>query len=279
MNLQLILGSSGSGKTFSLQETLCKEALLHPEKTYLYIVPEQFTLETQRELVQRQTGNTIMNIDVLSFLRLAWRIFEELGLQDLPVLDDMGKNMVLRRVLSECGKDLHYFRGDIRKLGFLSELKSLLSEFTQYDIREQDLDRMILEAQKRPMLKGKLEDAKKIQKAFQEFKKDRFITAEEILIRLIDTVKYSELLKNCVICFDGFTGFTPVQMELLQEIFHYVAEARVTITIDPREKISKTWDDFELFSMSKKMLFHLIEIAKETGSSFEICYKIGRAHV
>ncbi len=272
MNLQLILGSSGSGKTFSLQETLCKEALLHPEKTYLYIVPEQFTLETQRELVQRQTGNTIMNIDVLSFLRLAWRIFEELGLQDLPVLDDMGKNMVLRRVLSECGKDLHYFRGDIRKLGFLSELKSLLSEFTQYDIREQDLDRMILEAQKRPMLKGKLEDAKKIQKAFQEFKKDRFITAEEILIRLIDTVKYSELLKNCVICFDGFTGFTPVQMELLQEIFHYVAEARVTITIDPREKISKTWDDFELFSMSKKMLFHLIEIAKETGSSFEICY-------
>ena len=55
----------------------------------------------------------------------------------------------------------------IRKLGFLSELKSLLSEFTQYDIREQDLERMILEAQKRPMLKGKLEDAKKIQKAFQ----------------------------------------------------------------------------------------------------------------
>ena len=48
-------------------------------------------------------------------------------------------------------------------------------------------------------------------------------------------------------------------MELLQEIFHYVAEARVTITIDPREKISKTWDDFELFSMSKKMLFHLID--------------------
>lgn len=279
MKLQLILGSSGSGKTFLLQEMICKEALLHPNKTYLYIVPEQFTLEAQRELVQRQKGNAIMNIDVLSFLRLAWRVFEELGIQDLPVLDDMGKNMVLRRVLSECGKDLHYFRGDIRKLGFLSELKSLLSEFAQYDIREQDLDQMILEAEKRPMLKGKLEDAKKIQKEFQEFKKDRFLTAEEILIRLTDSVSHSQLLKNCVIYFDGFTGFTPVQTELLRELFHYASEAYVTITIDPREKLSKQWDDFELFSMSKKMLFKLTEIAKETGASWEISYALEEGNV
>lgn len=272
MNLQLILGGSGSGKTYFLQETLCKEAMEHPEKTYLLIVPEQFTLETQRELVQKQKGNAIMNIDVLSFLRLAWRVFEELGLQSLPVLDDMGKNMVLRRVLSECRNSLHYFRGDVKKLGFLSELKSLLSEFAQYDIQEQDLERMMESASGRPMLKEKLEDARKIMKAFREFKQDRFLTAEEILARLTNYAGQSQVIRNSVLCLDGFTGFTPMQMQLLEEMFHYVNEVRVTVTMDERERISGKWDDFELFSMSKKMIFKLMETARKTGASWEIIY-------
>lgn len=279
MKLQMILGSSGSGKSFLLQESLCKEAREYPKKTFLYIVPEQFTLETQRALVERQKGNAIMNIDVLSFLRLAWRVFEELGLKDLPVLDDMGKSMVLRRVLSECKQELHYFRGNMKKLGFLNELKSLLSEFTQYDIGEQDLENMILDTEERPMLKGKLEDAQIILKKFREFKRDRFITAEEVLTRLTDYVKDSNLLKDCIICFDGFTGFTPVQRELLRELFFYAAEVRISVVLDDREQISKNWDDFELFSMSKKMIFNLMETAKETGAFWEIIYANKKGNV
>lgn len=272
MKVKIIAGSAGSGKTSFLQETLCREAREHPEKDYILIVPEQFTLETQRELVQRQQGGAILNIDVLSFLRLAWRVFEELGLQELPVLDDMGKNMVLRRVLSECGEELHYFRGDVKKLGFLSELKSLLSEFAQYDIGQAQLAGMMESAAGRPLLRGKLEDAGKVMRAFQKFREDRFLTAEEILTRLTDCVGRSEIIRNSVVCFDGFTGFTPLQMQLLEQLFFYVSEVRVTVTIDERENISTHWDEFELFSMSKKMIANLRETAKKTGASWELLY-------
>ena len=85
MSLQFIFGNSGSGKSDYLYENILAEASAHPEQNYLIIVPEQFTMQTQRELVNRQKNHAIMNVDVLSFARLAYRVFDELGKQDLSL--------------------------------------------------------------------------------------------------------------------------------------------------------------------------------------------------
>ena len=52
MSLQFIFGNSGSGKSSYLYRNILKEAAEHPEKNYLVLVPEQFTMQTQRELVR-----------------------------------------------------------------------------------------------------------------------------------------------------------------------------------------------------------------------------------
>ena len=44
--------------------------------------------------------------------------------------------------------------------------------------------------------------------------KERYITAEEILVVLSKVIDKSDWLKNSVICLDGFTGFTPCQNEI-----------------------------------------------------------------
>ena len=98
MSLQFVLGNSGSGKTEYIYDKVVKEAGLHPNKDYLVIVPEQFTLQTQQKLVELAPNHAIMNIDVLSFERLAYRVFDELGKTDVQVLDETGKNLVLRRI-------------------------------------------------------------------------------------------------------------------------------------------------------------------------------------
>ena len=79
MSLQLILGGSGSGKSHFLYETVIQEAIRRPKEKFLVLVPEQFTMQTQKELVARHPNGGILNIDVLSFERLAYRVFEELG--------------------------------------------------------------------------------------------------------------------------------------------------------------------------------------------------------
>ena len=60
----------------------------HPALNYMVLVPEQFTMQTQKDLVLMNEKKGIMNIDVLSFGRLAYRIFEETGKGNTPVLDD-----------------------------------------------------------------------------------------------------------------------------------------------------------------------------------------------
>ena len=64
MSLQFILGNSGAGKSYFLFQHIIQEAEKHPEKNYLVIVPEQFTMQTQKELVSLSTNHGIMNVDV-----------------------------------------------------------------------------------------------------------------------------------------------------------------------------------------------------------------------
>ena len=179
MSLQFIIGSSGSGKTRYLYENLISMSMDRPQEQFIAIVPEQFTMQTQKEIVKLHPNHGTMNIDIVSFQRLAYRVFEELGVENLEVLDDMGKSMVLRRVASEQKKNLGLYAGHLNQTGFINKLKSMLSELYQYGIRPENL----LEAQKTasPLLREKLKDFSVIYQAFQEAIADRFITAEEIL--------------------------------------------------------------------------------------------------
>ena len=97
MALQFIFGNSGSGKSHYLYQKVIEDSMNHPDLNYLVLVPEQFTMQTQKDLCTLHPRHGIMNIDVLSFGRLAHRIFEETGQDTKRVLDDEGKNLILRK--------------------------------------------------------------------------------------------------------------------------------------------------------------------------------------
>lgn len=84
----------------------------HPDINYIILVPEQFTMQTQKELVLRHPRHGIMNIDVLSFARLAFRVLEETGNGSREILDDEGKNLILRRL---CGEKRRFAKSFKRK--------------------------------------------------------------------------------------------------------------------------------------------------------------------
>ena len=89
MSLQFIIGGSGSGKTHVLYENLIKCSMENPEGKFFAIVPEQFTMQTQKDIVTMHPRHGVRNIDIVSFERLAYRIFEELAVETPAVLDDM----------------------------------------------------------------------------------------------------------------------------------------------------------------------------------------------
>ena len=269
MSLQLILGNSGSGKSYELYKHIITASVQSPGTRFLVIVPEQFTMQTQKEFVRLHPRKGILNIDILSFQRLAHRIFEEVGAEQRTVLEDTGKTLMLRRTASRHKDELRVLKGNLNKKGYLSQIKSLISEFTQYDIDKEKMEQMLETSKERPQLYYKLQDIDILYQGFEEELEGKYITAEETLEALCQVAGESEILKNSVIALDGFTGFTPIQQKLLKELMLLAKEVYVTVTIDSREEFYRIYGEHELFYLSKKTIRSLGHIAEEAGC--EIC--------
>lgn len=265
MALQFILGNSGSGKTEYLFQRIVHEAAKNPFQNYLVIVPEQFTLQTQKMLVELSANKAIMNIDVLSFKRLAYRVFDELGITSIKVLDETGKNLVLRKIANTEEKNLSVLKSNMNRIGYINEVKSLLSEFVQYNITPEQLRGFAASGKLSPSLSAKLMDISALYEGYNEFMKDRYTTAEELLNVLKGVVEESAILKNCVLAFDEFTGFTPIQHQLLYKLFPMAKDILVTLTIDGEEDFFHSRGMEELFDMPKKCIAALNRIAMDTG--------------
>lgn len=265
MALQFIFGSSGSGKSSYIFRKIVKEAQSDFRKNYYVVVPEQFTMQTQRELVALQAEHGIMNIDVVSFQRLAYRIFDELGMTRMSVLEDTGKSFLLRKVAEEKEPELTVLAGNMRKMGYINELKSLISELTQYNVSPEDLEEFLAQGSIPAAFAGKLQDVLIMYRGFREELSGRYITAEEVLELFRREAHRSELLPGAVLVFDGFTGFTPIQNKVLLRLMELVQDMYVTVTLDGREDPYSYHDMQELFAMSKKTVKSLMHMAELTG--------------
>ena len=263
MPLKFVFGPSGSGKSSYLYQHVIQESMKYPERNYIVLVPEQFTMQTQKDLVMMHERKGIMNIDVLSFARLAYRVFEETGGGGLPVLDDEGKNLILRKIAGDYESELKMLGGHMKKQGYISEVKSVISEFTQYDIGEDEIERVMESAGESSRLYYKLADIRLLYRGFTDYLREKYITKEELLDVLSREVEKSERLKNSTVVLDGFTGFTPVQDRLLGELMRHCREVIVTVTMDRRENPYVYEHPYQLFALSKQMVTSLLQIAKQ----------------
>ena len=184
MHVEFLTGSSGSGKSKRLYDILLDMSQENPDKKIFLVVPEQFTMQAQRNIVENSPGHGTFNIDIVSFNRLAYRIFEELGIELPTAIDDTGKNLILRKIIDENKKDFKIIRAKDSQ-GFVSEIKSVISELLQYSVTAD----MLKDACGRlstgginnnERLRRKLEDISLIYSAFKEYISDKYITTEEV---------------------------------------------------------------------------------------------------
>ena len=166
MSLRFYFGPSGAGKSYQLYREIISrsmgtdaegrtekklsgaDSLLQPSQgpsekgrkrqNFMIVVPDQFTMQTQQELVTMHPCEGIMNIDVLSFGRLSHRILEEVGGEDIPVLDDTGKSLVLQKVAAGLRDQLPALGGYLHRQGYIHEVKSAISEFMQYGLSPEE---------------------------------------------------------------------------------------------------------------------------------------------
>ncbi len=265
MSLRYYMGPSGAGKSTELYKEIIKRSGVKTKRNFLVVVPDQFTMQTQKDMVLAHPKGGIMNIDVLSFGRLSHRIFEEVGGNEKPVLDDTGKSLILRKLAQKRTEELKAFGRNLNRQGYIHEIKSILSEFMQYGISVQKLSELIESTKERGLLNQKLKDLDILYKDFLSYIDEKYITTEETLDKVCSVLHKSEIVKGAVIVFDGFTGFTPIQNRLIGALLPIASEVIVTITIDRRENPFLLDGEQKLFYLSKKTIRSLDKIAKEVG--------------
>ncbi len=268
-SIKLVLGGSGYGKSTYIFENLIKDAMGNPDKNYIIVVPEQFTMATQKEIVTRHPNHGVLNIDIVSFNRLAFRIFEELGISNLSVLDDTGKSLILKRIIEENKDKLNIYKNKVNQSGFVEEMKSAISELYSYGIDSESFDDITKLTADKPYIREKLRDIQIIYTAFKAALGDKYITKEEILVRLCEVLHRSDIIRNSTFVFDGFTGFTPIQYKLLGLLLECGRSMTITVTIESKEALKLTETGFreikeqELFNMSKTTINKIFEVAAD----------------
>ncbi len=267
MSLRFYFGASDGALGRKAYKDVIQRSLEQPDQNFLILVPDQFTMQTQKELALLHPRGGILNIDVLSFGRLSHRILEEVGNREIPVLDDTGKSLVLQKVTEGMGEKLPVLGGFLHKQGYIHEVKSAISEFMQYGLAPKDVEELVSYAGEKRVLAGKLRDLGVIYESFEEYIRDHFVTAEESLDILRRSLSRSKLLKGSVVLLDGFTGFTPIQYRLLQELAGSCSEMIITLVCGEEESPYRLDGEQKLFYLTKKTVTDLERLAAEADIS------------
>lgn len=261
MGLQFVFGGSGAGKSTMVYEKVIRQSMRNPQQNFIVMVPDQFTMYTQKQLCLMHPRGGIMNIDVLSFSRLIHRVADEVGQKERVVLDDTGKNLILRKVAQQEEKKLVLLKDKLKRPGYIHEVKSMISEFYQYDIHGKDLEEMIEQAEGNGTLAWKLRDLKVLYDGFARYIREKYITTEEALEDLCEMIPHSRLLEGSVIVFDGFTGFTPIQNRVISRLMERAGEIIVTLCADGEADLSGGQE--QLFALSGKTYEALKRLAQK----------------
>ena len=262
MALQLLIGNSVKQNRNELLDRLSAQSGSNGSEVFFF-VPEQANLAAEQDLTSRLGGCCVMNISIVSFRRLLYCLLDELGNRIPTVLDDIGKSLLLRRVLSENAGELPRFGSKANKPGFVNEVKSLLSEFVRYEVSAD----VLAEASGRTddtLLSDKLKELSVIFRRFRERCGETQITEDDIYNAMCPLVRISERLRGSTLYFDGYTGFTPTQYNLIGELLSVCKDVVMTVTVDPSERDSRTGRT-ECFRISRETIDRMCRLAEENG--------------
>lgn len=248
MGIHYITGRSGSGKTIQVYREI-GEAVQNGESRLILMVPEQFTLQAERDLIYKLNLPGILDVEVLSFSRLAHKVFNEVGGLTRTYINEQGRHMILRRLLDDLREQLTLYKTVSRQSGFISQINDLLTDLKKHDITPEQLRHQAEQMKGFGLLADKLQDTALIYEAFNQYLRDRYIDSEDAINALVDRMDQSRYLAGARIWLDGFDYYPPQTLRVLERLAVMAKELTITFTLE-QEQENLNSDLFRVHSLS-----------------------------
>ncbi len=260
MAVRFVVGRGNRGKTRWVFKDI-KDRLENTVRDKLIlIVPDQFTLQAERDLIQYLGTPGIMRIEVLSFTRLAYKVFNEAGgITRIPI-NEQGKSMMIRKILNEMVEDLSIYQNSAGQEGFISKYVDLLSIFKKNNVTPEQLSTYENSVDQR-MVKEKLRDIRLIYEKFIQASMDSYMDSDDAMGMLLEKLGDTGFLRDTYIWIDGFSHLSKQIMGIILGLMDLAKDLVITFPMDTDGGAR----DRELFMLPSRMAADLYRGAEEKG--------------
>ncbi len=276
MGISVIRGAISSGKSKMCLDGIEKVHIEKPDAKCIMIVPDHYSYETEKMVVEKFGGLGLNNIEVLTLRRMA---INNLTASELNHLTESGKQMLIYKAVTEACEELGHVEGmdmklitSMRRQGFLDVAASLISEMKRYLITARTLTEKADEIKDNRTLKNKLTALARVYGKYTEYVDNSDCTdSEDDLIRLAEHIETgSEYDENTYIWINRFDKFMPQQIRAIEALL----KKNVHMTVSICCPVAEDETERELYMQTEKTVDRIMELASVYG--FEGEYKAGR---
>ncbi|MDD2629017.1 MAG: PD-(D/E)XK nuclease family protein [Limnochordia bacterium] len=228
MGVRFIVGRAGTGKTHHCITSIAQKAKDNPTgPPIVLLVPDQATFQMEHRLLECQLPS-FSRIHVFSFGRLANYVFSLEGGRIAPEVRDLGKQMLLRRLVDRRLPELMVFDRVARYPGFTKYLGVLFTELCNWSISLEDLKQV---AGSGAYLDAKLHDIALLYHDYLEYLEQGYFDPDTALDLLADACDAS-FVQQAEFWIDGFSGFTPQEYKVLAGVMQHAAQVHIALCLD-----------------------------------------------
>lgn len=261
LSIRFIYGRAGCGKSVYCLNDIKKRVEENLGIPLVLLVPEQFSFQSEKNLIDIIGEQNILKAEVLSFKRTAYRVFGEVGGLARVHMDASGRSMLIYRIMDELKEELKYFSRASKQSGFVDIISDMITEMKRYSITPD----MLMDAGTRiddELLSEKLLDISLIYSNFNEKLHEKYIDSEDDLTLLCEKLDISTQFNGGEIWIDEFTSFTPQEYEVIEKLIKKAARVNVCLCTD---SLGIDEDDTDIFSPVKATQLKFLELANQNG--------------
>lgn len=267
--LRFILGKSGSGK--STEALRIAGELADNNLPVMLIVPDQSTFECEKTLLDVFGAKKAEKVLVFGFSRLCKYVFELTGNSADNVIDEGTRAVVMSLALEELTEKLSLLSSKGNK-SLVDVMLQTVSDLKKSSVTSNEL-RGASKLVEDETLKTKLNETALISDTFDALVSQSYIDPMDDLTRLNDILLKNNVLKDYTIIFDGFSGFTMQQLNVVRNLMRDCTATYFTLTLDPLTDGSE-----EVFTTSHQTYKILKEYAKRDGVDIKVSIKLTDLH-
>lgn len=252
MPLRIIYGKSGTGKSNFIYNEI-NEKIKHNEKNKIYIItPEQFSFTAEKKLMENK--KSVINAEVITFNRMAYRVMNEIGGNIHNNLTKCGKSMLIYSILQKEKKNLNLLNKSDENIDLAMRT---ISEFKKNQVSIDELKKET-ENINDNYLKIKLQDLILIYEKFNNNIENKYIDETDLLTKLSENIEKINLFKNSIFYIDEFVGYTKQELEIIKKLLNISKNVTITFCIDNLDLNSNP--DIDIFYPNKITLNKILKL-------------------